>query len=123
MESNPELVKLSDEDKKKLMQAKQEKKWSITMFGMEVPIWILVVVVVVVVYILHKNGYLSTIEKKAVEFSEGTRRMLDKVTKKVTTSTTSPMMSENMATGASSKVTAAATEAVKTQLRHLFNNF
>lgn len=123
MASNPELVNLSEDDKKKLMQARQQKKWSVNMFGMDVPIWIIVVVVVVVVYVLHKNGYLNTIEKKAVEFSEGTRRMLDRVTKRKTTSTTSPLVMSATPMGASSKVAGPASEAVKEQLRQLFNTF
>ena len=123
MASNPELVNLSEDDKKKLMQARQQKKWSVNMFGMDVPIWIIVVVVVVVVYILHKNGYLDTIEKKAVEFSEGTRRRLDTVIKRKTTSTTSPLMTPLTPMGAASKVGGPASEAVKAQLRQLFNTF
>jgi hypothetical protein len=122
MESNPELVNLNEDDKKKLIENKQHKKWSVKMLGVDVPIWIILVVIVVVVYVLHKTGHLNTIEKKAVEFSEGTRRMLDKVTKRKTTSTTSPLMSATP-TGAVSKVTGPATESVKAQLRHLFNTF
>lgn len=123
MASNPELVNLSEDDKKKFMQANQQKKWSVNMFGTDVPIWIIVIVIVIVVYVLHKNGYLDTIEKKAVEFSEGTRRMLDKVTKRQTTSTTSPLAMSSAHVGATSKVVGPASEAVKKQLRHLFNTF
>jgi hypothetical protein len=121
MASNPELVELSEDDKQRLMQARQQKKWSVYMFGMDVPIWILVVVIVVVVYVLHKNGYLDTIEKKAVEFSEGTRRMLDRVTRRNQTSTTSPLLSTPVA--AANRVSGTAAEAVRQQLRQLFNTF
>ena len=122
MASNLELVNLNEDDNKKLAETKQQKKWSVNMLGMDVPIWIILAVVIVVVYVLHKTGHLNTVEKRAVEFSEGTRRMLDKVTKRKTTSTTSPLMSPN-ARGAVSKVAGPVAESVKAQLRHLFNTF
>ncbi len=124
MASNQELVNLSEDDKRKLMQAQQEKKWSVELFGMDVPIWIIVVVVVIIVYVLHKQGYLSGVEKKAIEFSEGTRRMLDRVTKRKTTSSTSPLMSATSPVGAAAAtVGKAASEQVKAQLRQLFNSY
>jgi hypothetical protein len=123
MASNPELVNLSEDDKKKLMRAQQEKKWSVEVLGYDIPIWIIVVVVVIIVFVLHKQGYLSGVEQKAVEFSEGTRRLLDKVTKRKTTSTTSPLMSVTSPTGAAAAVTGAAQEQVKAQLRQLFNSY
>jgi hypothetical protein len=49
--------------------------------------------------------------------------MLDKVTKRKTTSTTSPLMSSANATGPASKVAGPVADAVKAQLRHLFNTF
>jgi hypothetical protein len=124
MASNPELVNLSEDDKRKLMRAQQEKKWSVEILGYDIPIWIIVVVIVIIVFVLHKQGYLSSVEQKAVEFSEGTRRMLDKVTKRKTTSTTSPFMSATSPAGAAAAaVTGAASEQVKAQLRQLFNSY
>ena len=124
MASNPELVNLTEDDKKKLMREHQEKKWSVEILGMDVPIWIIVVVIVIIVFVLHKQGYLATVENKAVEFSEGTRRLLDNVTKRKTTSSTSPMMSATSPLGAAAAaVTGASKDQVKAQLRQLFNSY
>lgn len=120
MASNPELVHLNEDDKKKLLQEKQQNKWSVQMFGKNVPIWVIVVVVIALVFVLHKTGYLNTIEKKAVEFSDGTRRMLDKVSRVRTTSPTSPV--DTSPVGPAARV-GPASEAVKQQLRQLFNRY
>ena len=53
MASNAELVNLSEEDKRKLMEARQQKKWSVNILGADIPLWLVVVVIIVVIYLLH----------------------------------------------------------------------
>lgn len=131
MASNAELVNLSDEDKKKMMRNQQEKKWSLEIFGFDIPMWVLVLVILAGIYLLHTYGYLTGVEHKVVEFSEGTRKMLDKVTAKGTstfarlTSPTSPMATVSVPSpvGAAASVAGPASEEVKAQLRALFRGF
>jgi hypothetical protein len=132
MASNAELVNLSDEDKKNLMREHQQKKWSLEILGFDVPMWILVLVILAGIYLLHTYGYLTGVETKVVEFSEGTRRMLDNVKTKSTatfarlTSPTSPMESVSVPTAvgtAASVAAGPASEEVKAQLRALFRGF
>jgi hypothetical protein len=123
MASNAELVNLSEEDKRKLMEARQQKKWSVNILGMDVPLWLVVLVIIVILYLLHTYGYLTTVENKMVEFSEGTRNVIDRVTRRKATSSTSPLLSPASPIGASAKINGPAAEAVKTQLRHMFGSF
>ena len=123
MASNAELVNLSEEDKRKLMEARQQKKWSVNILGADVPLWLVVLVIIVVIYLLHSYGYLTTVEKKMVEFSEGTRNVIDRVTKRKATSSTSPLLSPVSPVGASANVRGPSAEAVKAQLRHMFGSF
>ncbi len=132
MASNAELVNLSDEDKKKMMREQQQKKWSLEILGFDIPMWVLVLVILAGIYLLHTYGYLTSVETKVVEFSEGTRKMLDKVTTKGAstfnrlTSPTSPMgsVSAPSPVGAAASVAAGpASEEVKAQLRALFRGF
>lgn len=116
MASNPELVNLNEDDKKHLIP-REHKKWSVQVFGMDIPIWVIVVVIVIIVYVLHKTGYLVTIENKAVEFSEGTRRMLDRASKRtLSASPVSPMAT-------ALNVNNPSANAVRQQLKQLFNSF
>jgi len=131
MASNAELVNLSDEDKKKMMREQPQKKWSLEILGFDIPMWVLVLVILAGIYLLHTYGYLTSVESKVVEFSEGTRKMLDKVTTKGTatfarlTSPTSPMASVSVpSVGTAASVAAGpASEEVKAQLRALFRGF
>jgi hypothetical protein len=132
MASNAELVNLSDEDKKKMMREQQQKKWSLEILGFDIPMWVLVLVILAGIYLLHTYGYLTSVETKVVEFSEGTRKMLDKVTTKGAstfnrlTSPTSPMgsVSAPSPVGTAASVAAGpASEEVKAQLRALFRGF
>jgi hypothetical protein len=131
MASNAELVNLSDEDKKKMMREQPQKKWSLEILGFDIPMWVLVLVILAGIYLLHTYGYLTSVESKVVEFSEGTRKMLDKVTTKGTatfarlTSSTSPMASVSIPSAGTAASVAAgpASEEVKAQLRALFRGF
>jgi hypothetical protein len=131
MASNAELVNLSDEDKKKMMREQPTKKWSLEILGFDIPMWVFVLVILAGIYLLHTYGYLTSVESKVVEFSEGTRKMLDKVTTKGTstfaklTSPTSPMPSVSVpSAGTAASVTSGqASEEVKAQLRALFRGF
>jgi hypothetical protein len=129
MASNAELVNLSDEDKKKMMGEQSHKKWSLEILGFDIPMWVLVLVILAGIYLLHTYGYLTSVESKVVEFSEGTRKMLDKVTTKGSatfarlTSPTSSMASMSPVGTAATVTSGPASEEVKAQLRALFRGF
>lgn len=137
MASNAELVNLTEEDKKKMMAQRrmQENKWSINVFGIEVPYWAIALVIILILYVLHRKGMLTGVENKMVELSEGARRRIDNLVRTrgksgvFTTSSTSPMVPTmntppSMGTTSVASVTSGpATEEVKKQLRNLFNSF
>jgi hypothetical protein len=134
MASNPELVnEQQDKDlfERKYEEAKKfftkpEKKWSLHIFGVDIPYWVIIVVVIIILVVLHKQGKLSGIESKIVELPSSARRLLDKgFGSAKTTSTTSPLLSmTSPAVGASASVVgSAASEQVKQQLRNLFRGF
>jgi hypothetical protein len=137
MASNAELVNLTEEDKKKMMAQRrmQENKWSVNVFGVDVPYWAIALVIILILYVLHRKGMLTGVEKKMVELSDGARRRIDTLLKSkgksgvFTTSTTSPMVPTlnsppSMGTTSVASVTSGpATEEVKKQLRNLFNTF
>ena len=134
MASNPELVnEQNDKDlfEKKYEEAKNfftkpEKKWSLNVFGVSIPYWVIIVVIIIILVVLHKQGKLTGIESRIVELPSSARRLLDKgFSSAKTTSTTSPVMSmTSPGMGASASVVgSAASEQVKQQLRNLFNGF
>ena len=134
MASNPELVTHQDdkdlfekkyEDTKRFF-TKPEKKWSLHIFGMDIPYWVIIVVIIIILVILHKKGKLAGIEQRIVELPSSARRLLDKgFGSAKTTSTTSPLLTiSSPALGASASVVgSAASEQVKQQLRNLFRGF
>jgi hypothetical protein len=134
MASNPELVKPQDdkdEFERKYEEAKRfftkpEKKWSLHIFGMDIPYWLIIVVIIIILVVLHKKGKLAGIQQRIVELPSSARRLLDKgfgSTK--TTSSTSPLLTmTSPAVGASASVVGSvASEQVKQQLRNLFRGF
>jgi hypothetical protein len=133
MASNPELVnEQNDKDlfEKKYEEAKNfftkpEKKWSLNVFGVSIPYWVIIVVIIIILVILHKQGKLSGIEQKIVELPSSARRLLDRSFGSAkTTSTTSPLVMTSPAMGASASVVGTtASEQVKQQLRNLFRGF
>lgn len=137
MASNAELVNLTEEDKKKMMAQRkmQGNKWSVSVAGIEIPYWAIALVIILIIYVLHRKGKLTGIEKKMVELSDGARRRIDTLIRSkgksgvFTTSTTSPMVPTlntppSMGTTSVASVTSGpATEEVKRQLRNLFNTF
>jgi len=134
MASNPELVNeknYKNEFERNYEEAKRfftkpEKKWSLHIFGMDIPYWVIIVVVIIILVVLHKQGKLAGIESKIVELPSSARRLLDKgFGSAKTTSTTSPLMSmTSPAVGASASVVGSATSAqIKQQLRNLFRGF
>jgi hypothetical protein len=138
MASNAELVNLTEEDKKKMMAQRrmQENNWSVNVFGVDVPYWAIALVIILILYVLHRKGMLTDVEKRMVELSDGARRRIDNLLKSrgksgvFTTSTTSPMVPTlnsppSMGTTSISTVVTSgpATEEVKKQLRNLFNTF
>lgn len=105
---------------------KPEKKWSLNVFGMSIPYWVIIVVIIIILVILHKQGKLAGIESRIVELPSSARRLLDRgFGSAKTTSTTSPLLSmTSPAVGASASVVGSvASEQVKQQLRNLFNGF
>ena len=134
MASNPELVNEQNDkdlferkyDEAKNFFTKPEKKWSLHIFGMDIPYWLIIVVIIIILVVLHKKGKLAGIEQRIVELPSSARRLLDKgFGSAKTTSTTSPLMSmTSPAVGASASVVgSAASEQVKQQLRSLFRGF
>jgi cytoskeletal protein RodZ len=137
MASNAELVNLTEEDKKKMMAQRRmhENKWSINVVGVEIPYWAIALVIILILYVLHRKGMLTGVEKKIVELSDGARRRIDTLLQSrgkanvFTTSTTSSMIPTlntppSMGTTSVASVTSGpATEEVKKQLRNLFNSF
>ena len=134
MASNPELVnEKNDKDlfERKYEEAKNfftkpEKKWSLHIFGVDIPYWLIIVVVIIILVVLHKQGKLAGIERRIVELPSSARRLIDKgFSSAKTTSTTSPLLSmTSPGMGASASVVrTAASEQVKQQLRNLFRGF
>jgi hypothetical protein len=113
-------------DEAKRFFTKPEKKWSLHIFGIDIPYWVIIVVIIIILVILHKQGKLAGIESKIVELPSSARRLLDKgFGSAKTTSTTSPLISmTSPAVGASASVVGSTgSEQVKQQLRNLFRGF
>jgi ABC-type Fe3+ transport system permease subunit len=107
-----------DEQNKQNKQNKQQNKWSVTLFGREIPIWVIVVVVVLVVIAWHQ---WSTHHKQSVGLTLSTRDNLDKIGASSTSSFGAPLSMTSSSAGI--PLSTPSTEETRRQLNKLFNSF